>query len=139
MGLKMQAIWYYKICIYYYSHVNCDLFQEFITHINYQSNSNVTELFDLRFDTLESNVSKMNHGAEEFSNIGFTVFLTRAPKTHLSNTYLPSGLLTFISFIGFLIPVDMVPGRMALLVTIFLMLVNISTMAFHRGPVVSVK
>ena len=113
------------------------VFQEFVTDINYQSNSNVTELFDLRFDKLDNDRAKA--GLEEYSSTGFTVFLTRAPKSHLSNTYLPSGLLTFISFISFLIPVDMVPGRMALLVTIFLMLVNISTMAFHRGPVVSVK
>ena len=41
------------------------------------------------------------------------------------------------SFIGFLIPADKVPGRMALLVTIFLMLVNISNTELNRGPVVS--
>ena len=53
------------------------------------------------------------------------------------NTYLPTALLTFASFIGFLIPVDMVPGRMALLVTIFLMLVNIRSTEQRTGPVVS--
>ena len=99
------------------------------------SSSNVTELFDLSFDTLD--VNRVEETGEEYSVTGFTVYLTRAPKTHLLNTYLPSGILTFISFVGFMIPVDMVPGRMALLVTIFLMLVNISTMATHRGPVVS--
>ena len=50
------------------------------------------------------------------------------------NTYLPTFLLTMISFIGFLIPVDAVPGRMALLVTTFLMLVNISSTEKDRGP-----
>ena len=53
------------------------------------------------------------------------------------NTYLPTGLLTLASFIGFLIPVDMVPGRIALLVTIFLMLVNIRGTEERTGPVVS--
>ena len=53
------------------------------------------------------------------------------------NTYLPTGLLTLASFIGFLIPVDMVPGRMALLVTIFLMLVNIRGTEERTGPVVN--
>ena len=53
------------------------------------------------------------------------------------NTYLPTGLLTLASFIGFVIPVDMVPGRMALLVTIFLMLVNIRGTEERTGPVVS--
>ena len=55
----------------------------------------------------------------------------------MKKTYLPTGLLTMTSFIGFLIPADKVPGRMALLVTIFLMLVNISNTELNRGPVVS--
>ena len=74
-----------------------------------------------------------NHGK---SLIGFTVVLTRNPSPFFTNTYLPTGLLTIISFIGFLIPVDKVPGRMALLVTIFLMLVNISSTERNRGPIV---
>ena len=76
-------------------------------------------------------------GGDEFSTTGFSILLRRATKSHLFNTYVPSGTLTFMSFISFLIPADVVPGRMALLVTIFLMLVNISTMSAHRGPVVS--
>ena len=43
-------------------------------------------------------------------------------------------MLLLISFIGFFIPVQMVPGRMALLVTIFLMLVNITTSLKATGP-----
>ena len=46
-------------------------------------------------------------------------------------------MLLLISFIGFFIPVQMVPGRMALLVTIFLMLVNITTSLKATGPRVS--
>ena len=53
------------------------------------------------------------------------------------NTYLPTALVTLASFIGFLIPVDMVPGRMALLVTTFLMLVNIGGTEQRTGPEVS--
>ena len=53
------------------------------------------------------------------------------------NTYLPTALLTIASFISFLIPVDVVPGRMALLVTIFLMLVNIRATERRMGPFVS--
>ena len=112
-------------------------FQEFVTDINYKSNSNVTELFDLRFEQLDKTSLTQSSWQEVYSLTGFTVFLTRVPKSHLMNTYLPTAILTIISFIGFMIPIDLVPGRMALLVTIFLMLVNISTMAIHRGPVVS--
>ena len=75
-------------------------------------------------------------GPGDYSRSGFAVVLTRDPSPFFTNTYLPTGLLTIISFIGFVIPVDMVPGRMALLVTIFLMLVNISTTERNRGPIV---
>ena len=123
--------------IFIYGGSQCKVYLKvYETNINYLSNSNVTELFDLRFDTLNMNIMEESAGSA-FSIAGFTVFLTRVSKSHLSNTYLPSGVLTFISFVGFLIPVDMIPGRMSLLVTIFLMLVNISQMANHRGPVVS--
>ena len=36
-----------------------------------------------------------------------------------------SGLFVIVSWISFLIPMDVIPGRMALLVTLFLVLVNI--------------
>ena len=74
---------------------------------------------------------------DTWSLSGFQVRLTRHPNPFLMNTYLPTALLTIASFISFLIPIDMVPGRMALLVTIFLMLVNISNTELNRGPVVS--
>ena len=81
-------------------------------------------------------ITRFLFGKEAFSLIGFLVELKRNTSPFYTNTYLPSGLLTVISFIGFVIPVDMVPGRMALLVTIFLMLVNISTTERNRGPIV---
>ena len=63
---------------------------------------------------------------ETFALTGFRINFNRARAPFIMNVFLPTGILTFISFIGFLIPVDIVPGRMALLVTIFLMLVNVS-------------
>ena len=70
----------------------------------------------------------------ERSVAGFQFSLKRRRNPILINTYLPCMMLLLISFIGFFIPVDMIPGRMALLVTIFLMLVNISTSEKTNGP-----
>ena len=39
--------------------------------------------------------------------------------------YLPSGLFVVVSWVSFLIPPDVVPGRMAMLITLFLVLTNI--------------
>ena len=105
-------------------------FQKFITSMKYESNKNTTEMFKLDFKQVE-NVTYWNH-----SLAGFTVSLTRVPSPFFINTYLPTTILTIISFIGFVIPVDKVPGRTALLVTVFLMLVNISSNERSRGPVV---
>ena len=76
---------------------------------------------------------------ETFSQTGFNLILVRSPIKFLMNIYIPTFLLTMASFIGFLIPVELVPGRMALLVTIFLMLVNVSTTEQNKGPIVSLN
>ena len=39
--------------------------------------------------------------------------------------YLPSGLFVITSWASFLIPPEVVPGRMAMLITLFLVLINI--------------
>ena len=47
-------------------------------------------------------------------------------KPYLRFTYyLPSTLFVITSWVSFLIPPEVVPGRMALLVTLFLVLINI--------------
>ena len=43
----------------------------------------------------------------------------------LLTTFFIEGLFVIVSWISFLIPMDVIPGRMALLVTLFLVLVNI--------------
>ena len=105
-----------------------------------------TEMFQtwirpLPFDHIEWpdqqwSVSKNDYELQKHRNSlsGFALELKRNPIPYLTNTYLPTTLLTLISFIGFVIPVDIVPGRMALLVTIFLMLVNMSSTERIRGP-----
>ena len=91
--------------------------------------------FDITFDLL---VNETTPGIEalnlEHSVDGFVIRLTRRSTPIIINTYLPCMMLLLISFIGFFIPVDMIPGRMALLVTIFLMLVNISNTEKTNGP-----
>ena len=76
---------------------------------------------------------------KEHSVVGFQLQLKRWRAPIIINTYLPCMMLILISFIGFLIPVHMVPGRMALLVTIFLMLVNISSSVKAEGPKVRLE
>ena len=101
----------------------------------------MVKLHDEKFDLYTGQLNKTWYSSRSrdlnYSLSGFTATLERSPAPFLMNTYLPTGLLTVISFIGFLIPVEMVPGRMALIVTIFLMLVNIRSNEQRVGPVVS--
>jgi len=60
-----------------------------------------------------------------YSLTGFEMKLTRNYMKYLFNYYLPSGLFVIVSWSSFLIPPEIVPGRMTLLVTLFLVLINI--------------
>ena len=89
----------------------------------------------VRFDKLKNKtIGFQTLGYNNYSNAGFEIRLNRRSTPILINTYLPCMMLLLISFIGFFIPVAMIPGRMALLVTIFLMLVNISSSEKANGP-----
>ena len=56
---------------------------------------------------------------------GFEMRLTRKIYHYIITYYLPSAMFVSVSWISFLIPPDNIPGRMALLITVFLVLVNI--------------
>ena len=104
------------------------LLQVFETTLNYNPDSFVSARYDIDYSPLEKDVITMftNNGNETYALTGFRINFARYRSPFLMNVFLPTGVLTFISFISFLIPVDNVSGRMALMVTIFLMLVNIS-------------
>ena len=93
--------------------------------------------FDLSLEPLATYSFFHKMSNQTYSQTGFTLVLKRSQTTFFMNTYLPTFLLTVMSFMGFLIPVEMVPGRMALIVTLFLMFVNIRSTEQSRGPMVS--
>ena len=112
------------------------ILQEFNTTARLGANAK-HEKFDLSLEMSKSITLIDQDTNETYSLTGFTILMARSPTRFYINIYLPTFLLTIASFIGFLIPVEMVPGRMALLVTIFLMLVNFSNTEQNRGPIVS--
>merc|ERR1719192_723716 len=69
-----------------------------------------------------------------YSLAGFEMILRRHVSHYIINYYLPSGLFVIVSWISFLIPMDVIPGRMALLVTLFLVLVNIFNTVTTNTP-----
>lgn len=69
-----------------------------------------------------------------FSLTGFKVQLTRNYMKYVFNYFLPSGLFVVVSWSSFLIPPENVPGRMTLLVTLFLVLINIFNNITTQSP-----
>ena len=75
-----------------------------------------------RLDPTEARPFKGYRG----SAAGFAVILRRRVYPVILNLVCPTLIVTIISIISFKIPPDSVPGRMGLLVTCFLVIVNIS-------------
>jgi hypothetical protein len=62
----------------------------------------------------------------KFPVAGFKVHLTRHIRPIIINVYFPSIILVVASWVSFLIPPELIPGRMALIITVLLMLLNLS-------------
>ena len=72
---------------------------------------------------------------DTFSSVGFKLRLERNYNKHILSYYLPSLLIVLLSWVSFVIPPEAIPGRMALLITLILVLVNMfGTVIYKRPP-----
>ena len=62
---------------------------------------------------------------EKYSRVGFRIKLRRHYLTCVIKYYMPSTIFVLVSWISFLIPPDVIPGRMGLLITLLLVLINL--------------
>ena len=62
---------------------------------------------------------------EKYSLVGFRIKLKRGYEPYVINYYMPSAIFVLVSWISFLIPPDVIPGRMGLLITLLLVLINL--------------
>ena len=65
---------------------------------------------------------------------GFAIHMSRIITPQLTSVYVPSEILVLASHISFSIPPDNIPGRMSLIVTILLMLINMYGDAHNESP-----
>ena len=73
--------------------------------------------------------------AGNYSVTGFEMVLTRRMSHYMITYYLPSSLFVVVSWTSFLIPSEDIQGRMALLVTLFLVLVSSPLQCFKSSLV----
>ena len=75
--------------------------------------------FNITIDFFEKNTS--HHG----NYVGMKIMMKRLEMSFLLKYYAPCAAIVLVSEIGFIIPVTVIPGRVALLVTQFLTLINL--------------
>merc|ERR1712088_893469 len=72
-----------------------------------------------------------------YSACGFQVTLQRKQMQFVVQVYLPSAMFVIVSWVSFLVKPEVVPGRMAMLVTLFLVLINIFNSVREQAPISS--
>ena len=65
---------------------------------------------------------------------GFTITLDRVPKMYLATYFAPCTLMVVVSWMSFLIHPDVVPGRLGLLLTLLLMMINLNNSVAAASP-----
>jgi len=72
-----------------------------------------------------------------YSACGFQVRLQRKQMQYVIQVYLPSCMFVIVSWVSFMVKPEVVPGRMAMLVTLFLVLINIFNSVREQAPISS--
>ena len=90
--------------------------------LNPHSNSHSTKSFDDSFDICFSFVEESDGNDE---TVGFDIQLKRQISPFIFKYYGPCIAVVILSFISFIVPLTAIPGRLSLLVTLFLTLTNI--------------
>ena len=103
---------------------------------SFQSNSAIQreQQFKIIYHEMDPKEKIVHWEGQKFSAVGFQVKLVRDFSPFLLNIYLPSFILVTFSWISFWIPPEIIPGRMGLLVTIYLVLANIGNGARVSAP-----
>jgi len=74
------------------------------------------------------------HNHVNLSLTGFEVTLRRHIGKYVVYNHMPSGLFVCVSWISFVVPIEAIPGRMSLLITLLLVLINIFNSSVFTEP-----
>ena len=89
----------------------------------------------INFEPLAEEDRSFGVQGNEFALCGFTINVRRTRVQIIFQVYITSILFVIVSWVSFLIKPEIVPGRMGLLVTIFLVLINIFNGVKSYSPV----
>ncbi|XP_040575478.1 glycine receptor subunit alpha-2-like [Lepeophtheirus salmonis] len=126
-----------QVCKFQVGSFNYDMnkmifFNDFIPS---KQNSQQTTLdYQVNFQDLRPDETHYLALGMNYSVAGFQIILTRKVSFYIVTYYLPSALFVLVSWISFLVNPEVIPGRMTLLVTIFLVLINIFNTIQTNSP-----
>jgi len=90
--------------------------------------------YKISFNALRAEDTHYEALGMNYSTAGFELVLSRKMSFYIITYYLPSGLFVGISWVSFLINPEVIPGRMTMLVTLFLVLINIHNTIQVNSP-----
>ncbi|XP_023323455.1 glutamate-gated chloride channel subunit beta [Eurytemora carolleeae] len=125
------------ICKFRVGSTNMDInlmrFEEALVQYNEKKRNTILDYL-IEVLPLEQSDRILDYSGMNYSVTGFEMRLSRHVLKYLYIYYLPSGLFVVVSWVGFLIPPEVVPGRMAMLITLFLVLINIFNIVTSNSP-----
>ena len=79
----------------------------------------------IKMENLSSHQRSVTYNENDFATCGFRILLDRALTQIIFEVYFTSTLLVIVTWVSFILSPSTVPGRMGILVTAFLALINI--------------
>jgi len=107
------------------------------SHYIYDSDRQRSLQHFLRIESLPAKFKQVDLPSGTYAACGIQVRLQRKQMQFLVQVYLPSFMFVVTSWVSFLIKPEVVPGRMGLLVTLFLVLINIFNSVREQAPISS--
>ena len=90
--------------------------------------------YTIKVSEMASKYRTFTYSGYNYSTCGFTISYTRSKTQLFFQVYLTAGMLVIVSWTSFIINPHIVPGRMGLLVTLLLVLVNIFNSFKNSSP-----
>ena len=79
----------------------------------------------VEYETISNELELMNDNKTSWSKSTVKIRLFRKKWKYIIENMIPCGIFVVVSWVSFLIPPEVIPGRLALLVTLFLVIVNV--------------
>ena len=125
---------FFQVGSYYYFKDIVTCSSKFVNFQTFDSGRQRSLQYHVSFHDLEEDRKTVDLTSGTYAACGFRVHLERKSHQLIFQIYLPCILFVVVSWISFLIRPSVVPGRMALLVTLFLVLVNIFNNVRSMAP-----